>query len=58
MGKNEKILKAHFWPEIMTNIGVEYTKRCGIATFGGGDMFSKKIRFFLYFHPKIMILGV
>ena len=55
MGENLKILKSYFWPEKSTNIGLEHTKRCGIATFGG--MFSKKSWFCQYFHEKIMILG-
>ena len=49
-----KILKFHIWPEELANIGLEYTKRCAIATFGG--MFSKKSSICLYFHEKIMIL--
>ena len=32
--------KFPFWAEKFTNIALEYTKRCGIATFGG--IFSKK----------------
>ena len=35
MGENHKIVKYHFWQENFSNIGLEYTKRCGIATFGG-----------------------
>ena len=55
MGEKLKILISHFWPEKCTNTGLEYTKRCGIATFGGG-MFSEKSSFCQYFHEKIMIL--
>ena len=50
-----KSLKFHFWPDKLAKIGLEYTKRCAIATFGGG-MFSKKSSICLYFHEKIMIL--
>ena len=39
-----KNLKSHFWPEKFTNIGPEYTKRCGIATFGG-VCFLRKVDF-------------
>ena len=38
--KKTKILKSSFWPEYFTNIGPEYTKRSGIATFRG--MFPRK----------------
>ena len=55
MGRNLKILKLTFWAENFTKIVLEYTKRCGIATFGG-VCFLKKSSFSLYFHEKIMIL--
>ena len=55
MGQNLKFLKLTFWAEKFTKIVLEYTKRCGIATFGGG-MFSKKSSCCLYFHVKITIL--
>jgi hypothetical protein len=35
MGENMKILIFQFWPEKLAKIGLEYTKRCAIATFGG-----------------------
>ena len=54
MDKKMKILKLTFWAKKSANIVLEYTKRCGIATFE--DMFSKKNSFCLYFHEKIMIL--
>ena len=54
MGENLTFFKSNFWPEKFTNIGLAYTKRCGIATWGG--MFSKKSSFYQYFHEKIMIL--
>ena len=44
IGENLKILKSHCWPEKSTNIGIEYTKRCGIATFGG-VCFLRKVDF-------------
>ena len=57
VGQSLKKLKCFFWAENSTNIILEYTKRCGIATFGGGGgMFSKKSSLCLYFHEKIMIL--
>jgi hypothetical protein len=55
MGEKLKFLKSNFWLEHLTNIGPKYTKRCGIATFGG-VCFLKKVDFFQYFHEKIMIL--
>ena len=55
MGQNLKKLKLTFWAKKSTDIVLEYTKRCGIATFG--CMFSKKSSFCLYFYEKIMILG-
>ena len=33
--QNLKKFKLAFWAEKFTNIVLEYTKRCGIATFGG-----------------------
>ena len=50
MEKNLKKFKLTFWVKKSTNIVLEYTKRCEIATFGGGGMFSKKSSFSLYFH--------
>ena len=41
MGESVKNLKLDLWPEKYINISPQYTKRCGIATFGGG-IFSKK----------------
>ena len=43
MGEKLKILISHFWPEKCTNTGLEYTKRCGIATFGGYVFWKKYI---------------
>ena len=40
--RNLKKLKLTFWAKKSTNIVLEYTKICGIATFGGGGMFSEK----------------
>ena len=45
MGEKLKKVKSNFWPEKLTNIGREYTKRCGIATFGGGVFFLRKVNF-------------
>ena len=56
MGKNLKKIKLTFWAEKYTNIVLEYTKGCGIATLGRGDLFSKKISICLYFQKKIRIL--
>ena len=42
MGESVKILKLHFWPEEYINISPQYTKRCGIATFGGVCFLRKK----------------
>ena len=39
-----------------TNIALEYSKSCGIATFGGGYGF-KKSSISQNFHEKIMIFG-
>ena len=41
----------------MTNIVLEYTKKCGIVSLGGGGMFSKKKRFCQYVDKKIMIFS-
>jgi hypothetical protein len=54
MGRDLKILKMTVWAAKSTNIVLEYTKRCGIATFGG---FSEKSSFYLYFHQQIMIIN-
>ena len=43
-----------FWAEKFINIVLEYTKRCGILTWGGG-MYSKKSSFCLYFFEKTKI---
>ena len=56
MGRILKILKSTFLAEKSTNIVLEYTERCGIATFLGGGMFSEKSSFCLYFHEIIVIL--
>ena len=53
-GQNLKKLKLNFWAKKSTNIVLEYTNRCGIATWGGG-MFSKKSLVSPYFHEKILI---
>ena len=50
-GGKLKILKFHFWPEKFTNTGLEYTKRCGIATFGG-VCFLRKVHFVNIFMGK------
>ena len=55
MGENQKILQSHFLPTKFTIIGVVYTKRCGLATFGG-VCFLRNVDFFQYFHEKIIIL--
>ena len=57
MGQNLTKFKWTFWAQKSTNIVLEYTKRCGIAIFGGG-MFSKKSLSCLYFHDFFMILDV
>ena len=51
MGENLIILKYYFWPEKLTNIGLEYAKRCGIATFGG-VCFLQKVDFVNIFMRK------
>ena len=50
-GGKIKFLKSHFWPEKFTNIGPEYIKRCGIATFGGVG-FIRKVDFLDIFMRK------
>ena len=44
MGEKLKNFMSLFWPEKCTNTGLEYTKICGIATFGG-VCFLKKVDF-------------
>ena len=53
MERNLKKLKMTFWAKKSANVVLEYTIKCGIATFGG--IISKKSSFCLYFHEKIMI---
>ena len=52
-----QILKSHFYPEKLANIGLEYTKRCAIATFWGVcflrkvdlvNIFRRKLRFRIF----------
>ena len=46
MGQNLNKLKLTLWAEKFTNIVLEYTKRCGIATFWwGGVCFLRKVHF-------------
>ena len=45
------ILKSHSWPDKFTNTGLEYTKRCGMATFVG-VFFLKKVYFVNIFMRK------
>ena len=53
-GKSKKKIKSHFWPEKYINMGLQYTKRCKIATFGG--IFLRNVDFFSqYFHENINI---
>ena len=47
MGGELKFFKFHFWPEKYTNTGLEYTKRCGIATYGG-----------VYFLKKVYLVNI
>ena len=49
-GKHE-ILKFHFWPEKLAKIGLEDTKSCAIATFGG-VCFLRKVQFVNIFMRK------
>jgi hypothetical protein len=51
MGESVKNLKLDFWPEKYINISPQYTKRCGIATFGG-VCFLGKIDFVNIFMRK------
>ena len=50
-----KNLKLDFWPEKYINISPQYTKRCGIATFGG-VCFLRKIYFVNIFMRKSWFL--
>ena len=49
--ENLKSLKSHFWPGKFTNIGLEYTKRCGIAAFGGVS-FPRKVDFVYIYETR------
>ena len=54
-GGKVKNFEIPFLARKFSNTGLEYTKRCGITTFGGG-MFSKKSWFCQPFCEKIKIL--
>ena len=46
-----KKMKLTFWAQKSTNIVIEYTKRCGIATFGG-VCFLRKVHLINIFMRK------
>jgi hypothetical protein len=51
MEQNLKKFKLTFGAQKLTNIVLEYTKRCGIATFGGA-CFLRKVHFVNMFMRK------
>ena len=51
MGGKKIFFKSHFLLEKFTNTGLEYTKRRGIATFGG-VCFLRKVDFVIIFMRK------